>query len=58
MLTVDWTKDGGWEKPSIVPHGPISVATSATSLHYGLATNDSFSILKNKTNGKLQAFRI
>jgi branched-chain amino acid aminotransferase len=53
MLSVDWSKDGGWEKPSIIPHGPMKVATSATSLHYGISTNDSVSILKNKNNGKL-----
>lgn len=58
MLSIDWTKAGGWEKPQIIPHGPMRIGTSATALHYGISVNDSVSIVKNKDTKKLQAFRV
>ena len=47
MLEIDWTKDGGWEAPKIVPYGPINMATSATSLHYGISVHEGISVVEN-----------
>lgn len=57
MLSIDWTKDGGWEKPEILPYGPIKMETSATALHYGISVHDGISVVENAETGKLQAFR-
>ena len=45
MLSIDWTKDGGWERPQIVPYGPIELATSATVMHYGISVHDGISVV-------------
>lgn len=57
MLSIDWTKDGGWERPEILPYGPIKMETSATALHYGISVHDGISVVENAETGKLQAFR-
>ena len=36
MLEVDWTSEGGWEAPRIVPYGDITLSPAVSSLHYGL----------------------
>lgn len=53
MLICDWTKADGWGKPNIVPYGPMKIATSATSLHYGIACHVGLSIVPNSSTGKL-----
>lgn len=58
MLTIDWSKEGGWAAPQIVPHGPITVATSATALHYGISCYEGISVVKNSETDKLQGFRV
>lgn len=58
MVTIDWSKEGGWEAPKIVPHGPIKLETSATALHYGISCYEGISIVKNRKSGKLQGFRV
>ena len=57
MLSIDWTKAGGWEKPKIIPNGPIKLETSATALHYGISVHERISVVENAKTGKLQAFR-
>lgn len=34
MVTVTWTKDGGWDDARVTPYGPISIDPSAAVLHY------------------------
>lgn len=58
MLTIDWSKEGGWEAPKIIPHGPLDLETSATSLHYGISCYEGISVCKNSQTGKLQGFRV
>jgi len=58
MLTIDWHKETGWEAPQIMPHGPITLDTSATCLHYGISCYEGISIIKNKETNKLQGFRV
>ena len=36
MLVLEWSKEEGWDKPYIVPFGPIPIPPSASVLHYGL----------------------
>lgn len=57
MLTIDWTKEKGWEKPHIQPYGPIKLETSATVLHYGISAYEALTICENAKTGKLQGFR-
>ena len=57
MLSVDWTKDGGWHAPEILPFGPVKMQTSATALHYGISVYEGMSIVENIKTGKLQGFR-
>lgn len=45
MLSVEWTKEGGWAAPEIIPYGPIKLETSATSLHYGISVHEGISVL-------------
>ena len=58
MLDIDWDKQNGWHAPKIIPHGPIKIETSATSLHYGISCFEGLSVVKNAKTGKLQAFRV
>ena len=57
MLSIDWTKEGGWDAPKILPYGPIKMQTSATALHYGISVHEGINIVENAKTGKLQAFR-
>ena len=57
MLSIEWTKEQGWQAPEIIPYGPIKLATSATSLHYGISVHEGISVVQNFRDGKLQAFR-
>lgn len=36
MLVINWSQDAGWDRPEIVPYGPLSIPPSASTLHYGL----------------------
>jgi len=58
MLTIDWSKEHGWEAPQIVPHGPLTLETSATALHYGISCHEGISVVKNINTNKLQGFRV
>jgi hypothetical protein len=35
MLTVEWTKEGGWAAPKIIPYQNLSISPAASCLHYG-----------------------
>ncbi|KAM6986223.1 branched-chain-amino-acid aminotransferase, cytosolic [Aplochiton taeniatus] len=36
MLTIEWTADGGWQKPHIKPFGNLSLHPACSSLHYAV----------------------
>ena len=57
MLSTDYTKETGWQKPKIVPYSPIQMETSAAVLHHGISVHAGISVVENRRNGKLQAFR-
>lgn len=41
-----------------MPYAPFKIATTATSLHYGISAYEGLSVVKNKTTGIPQGFRI
>jgi branched-chain amino acid aminotransferase len=57
MLSIDYTEAQGWSKPKIQPYGPFTIATTATSLHYGISCYEGISIVQNAKTSRPQAFR-
>jgi branched-chain amino acid aminotransferase len=35
MLTVEWTTEGGWASPKIIPYQDLRISPAASCLHYG-----------------------
>jgi branched-chain amino acid aminotransferase len=48
--------DGAWHDPQVVPHGPLSLAPSASSLHYGLAVFEGLKAHRGP-DGRVLLFR-
>ena len=42
MLVAEWTSDNGWDRPRIVPFGPLAIPPSASVLHYGIEVAGSY----------------
>lgn len=57
MLIIDWDAQKGWANPKIVPREPMKIATTATSLHYGISSYEGISMVKNAQTGIPQAFK-
>jgi len=57
MITIDWSSQGGWKHPEILPYGPIELQTSATALHYGMSAYMSLGVYENAKTSKIQSFR-
>jgi len=36
MFEVEWTKEGGWASPKIVPYHDLTIAPSCSVLHYAI----------------------
>ncbi|MCJ8742981.1 hypothetical protein PDJAM_G00088440 [Pangasius djambal] len=36
MLLIEWSREGGWEKPRIQPFGNLSIHPACAALHYGV----------------------
>jgi branched-chain amino acid aminotransferase len=54
MLSIDYRKElGGWQKPEIIPYGPIRMDTSASCLHYGISAFEGISVVENPRSGRL-----
>lgn len=47
MLVIDYNANDGWSKPKIMPYGPMKMAVSATSLHYGISCFEGMNVVKN-----------
>jgi len=58
MLSIDYSADKGWATPKIVPNMPFKIATTATSLHYGISAYEGISVVKNSVTGVPQGFRV
>jgi hypothetical protein len=35
MLTIEWTTEGKWGKPKIIPYQDLKISPAASCLHYG-----------------------
>ena len=59
MIRIDYDgQNGGWKSPQIIPHGPVKVPITASSLHYGISCYEGLTIVKNRETGKLQGFKL
>ncbi|ORX71977.1 branched-chain-amino-acid aminotransferase [Linderina pennispora] len=56
MLTVDWTRKGGWQKPQIIPYGPLSIDPSASVLHYAFECFEGLKAYRD-AKGNIRLFR-
>lgn len=56
MISIVWTKDGGWQQPEVLPYGPIQMDPASSVLHYG---QEIFEGLKayRRGDGSIVAFR-
>ena len=56
MLTIKWTKECGWEKPEIKPHGDLVIDPAATVLQYAQTIFDGTKAVRG-VDGKVRMFR-
>ncbi len=35
MVICEWTQDGGWAEPELIPYGPLSLDPATAVFHYG-----------------------
>merc|ERR1712215_53714 len=56
MLTIDWTKDGGWEAPRIQPFSDFSIHPGAKVLHYAQELFEGMKAYRG-VDGKIRLFR-
>jgi branched-chain amino acid aminotransferase len=57
MFLSEWTSDGGWAHPRVVPYAPLAIDPAAAVLHYAQALFDGFKAFRG-TDGKVRIFRI
>lgn len=55
MLSMDY-RDGAWQKPEIVPFGPLSIYPGNATLHYGQAIFEGMKAIRAK-DGRITLFR-
>ncbi|KAL5360213.1 branched-chain amino acid aminotransferase II [Aspergillus floccosus] len=56
MVCVRWSAASGWEDPTIIPHGPLSLPPSASVLHYATACFEGMKAYRGH-DGRLRLFR-
>jgi len=56
MFLMDYTEEKGWHSPRIVPYGPLNVAPSLVSFHYGQTVFEGLKAYKS-TDGRVLLFR-
>ena len=56
MLIADYG-NGQWSAPQIVPYGPMSLAPSASALHYGQSIFEGFKAFRQQDGG-VALFRV
>ncbi|KOS16475.1 branched-chain-amino-acid aminotransferase [Malassezia pachydermatis] len=56
MLSINWTKEHGWEEPVIKPYGPLTLAPCATIFHYAPTLFEGLKAYRDP-NGKVRLFR-
>ena len=56
MLTCEWTREGGWGRPQIVPFGDLRLPPSASCLHYATECFEGMKAYKDSL-GNIRLFR-
>uniref|UniRef100_A0A5F9CJ60 Branched-chain-amino-acid aminotransferase n=2 Tax=Oryctolagus cuniculus TaxID=9986 RepID=A0A5F9CJ60_RABIT len=56
MLTVEWSSEGGWEKPHIKPFQNLSLHPGSSALHYGVELFEGLKAFRGVDN-KIRLFR-
>jgi branched-chain amino acid aminotransferase len=57
MVSIAWTKEGGWEQPELLPYGPIQIDPASSVLHYGQEIFEGLKAYRNE-NGSIALFRV
>ncbi|KAF2127344.1 branched-chain-amino-acid aminotransferas-like protein [Dothidotthia symphoricarpi CBS 119687] len=56
MIQARWTVESGWDAPTLQPFGPISLAPTASCLHYATECFEGMKLYRGY-DGKLRLFR-
>ena len=56
MLTIRWTRDGGWQDARLTPYGPLVLDPATSALHYGQSVFEGFKVYRG-ADGSVAAFR-
>ncbi|WP_246196810.1 branched-chain amino acid aminotransferase [Ornithinibacter aureus] len=56
MLTIRWTRDGGWQDASLHRYGPLVLDPATSALHYGQSVFEGFKVYRG-ADGSVAAFR-
>jgi branched-chain amino acid aminotransferase len=56
MIRASWTSEAGWSAPTLQPYGPISLAPTASCLHYATECFEGMKLYRGH-DGKLRLFR-
>jgi branched-chain amino acid aminotransferase len=56
MIQAQWNSESGWAAPTLQPYGPISLAPTASCLHYATECFEGMKLYRGH-DGKLRLFR-
>ncbi|PKW25941.1 branched-chain amino acid aminotransferase [Phycicoccus duodecadis] len=56
MLTIRWTREGGWQEARLTPYGPLALDPATSALHYGQSVFEGFKVYRG-ADGSVAAFR-
>lgn len=56
MLLVDWNKEKGWNTPSIIPFGNLSLSPASSCFHYAIECFEGLKAYRDG-DGKIRLFR-
>jgi branched-chain amino acid aminotransferase len=56
MIQAKWTLEDGWASPTLQPYGPLSLAPTASCLHYATECFEGMKLYRGH-DGKLRLFR-
>ena len=51
MVSIDWSRQRGWQDPQVRRYGPISLDPAASVLHYGQAIFEGLKAYRNRGGG-------
>lgn len=56
MLTIRWTREGGWQDARLTPYGPLALDPATSALHYGQSVFEGFKVYRG-ADGSVASFR-